>query len=53
MAEDENGEEVCDHPACELIVRSVMANDSFTVMVDCAMCGERIQLTGKPYVVKM
>jgi hypothetical protein len=72
VSEDENGEEVCDHPACELVVRSITdsveftritiignhsfeipKSTSFTVDVDCALCGMRIQLTGKPYVVKM
>lgn len=44
-------EDVCNHPACELIVtgfHTTLEPDGFStfVVVDCAMCGMRVQLDG-------
>lgn len=51
MAEDENGEEVCDHPACELVVISVTFGKmrGVSVYCRCAMCGEDLVVSGEPW----
>jgi hypothetical protein len=51
MDEDENGEDVCDHPACELVVITVTFGQrgEFSVTCCCAMCNEEIVVVGDPW----
>jgi hypothetical protein len=51
MSEDENGEEVCDHPACELVVITVTFGQrgEFSVACRCAMCCEELVISGEPW----